>query len=271
MKGLSSLSGAMPLLGFGTFPLVGDQAVDAVQMAIDVGFRHIDTAQMYGNEAAVGKAIQSSAVKRSELYIVTKVDSPYLGETMFRSSVQRSIDVLGGPCDLLLIHWPPADDEVLPAIDRLMEAKQKGLTVDIGVSNFSPRLLQKVHQHTNGQIICNQVEFHPLLDQKTMLAVANELGVTLAAYCPLARGAALKHPVVQIIAERRGTSASQIVLRWITQQGVAAVPMTTKPANAKSNLASVSFDLTLSEMQQIGAIGTPGGRLISPPSMAGRW
>jgi 2,5-diketo-D-gluconate reductase B len=271
MSMLPLCKNGIPLLGFGTFPLKDQEAVEAVLMALDMGFRHIDTAQMYGNEAAVGAAFNLSSVKRSELYVVTKVDSPYLGETLFMPSVQRSVESLGDPCDLLLIHWPPADVDVLSTTDLLMEAKQKGLTKEIGVSNFSSELLRKVHQHTAGQIICNQVEFHPLLDQVKLLKAATELGVTLAAYCPLARGATLQNPVIRQIAERRQVSASQVVLRWITQQGVAAVPMTTKWVNAEANLAALNFDLSEIEMSSISAIGTTAGRVVAPEWMAGRW
>jgi 2,5-diketo-D-gluconate reductase B len=261
----------IPLLGFGTYPLLGQAAEDVVAMALDAGFRHIDTAQMYGNEVAVGAALQASKVSRDDLYIVTKVDVSNMSEGRFIASVKDSVEALHGPVDLLFLHWPPAIELLLPALDQLVEAKRLGFTKEIGVSNFSSHLMALAQTHTSGQIICNQVEFHPLLDQADLLLQANNLGIALAAYCPLARGVALKHEVVSQIATNKSVSASEVVLRWIIQQGVIAIPMTTKLENAKSNLRSLDFTLDESEMNAISAIGTRQGRLVAPEWMEGRW
>lgn len=261
----------IPALGLGTYPLTGADCVTAVRMALDHGLRHIDTAQMYGNEKDVGKAIRASGLPREELYIVTKVDPGNVGADRFAGSVARSMDELGSPADLLLIHWPPEDAHVDAALDRLMAERDKGLAKAIGVSNFSPRLMKRAQARTGGAILCNQVEFHPLLDQTTLLAAARELGVALAAYSPLARGKALEPAAVRGVAERLGRPVSEIVLRWIIQQGVIAIPMTTKPANLRSNLNALAFSLTDADMAAISAIGTRDGRTIAPSWMAGRW
>jgi 2,5-diketo-D-gluconate reductase B len=261
----------IPVLGLGTYPLKGEEVVSAIRMALDVGLRHVDTAQMYGNERDVGRALTQSGVPRSELYVVTKVDPGNLGGDRFATSVARSTDDLGGPVDLLLIHWPPADDDIDAAVERLMAEKQKGTARHIGVSNFTVGMLRRAHARTGGAIICNQVEFHPLLDQRKLLAEANRLGVALAAYSPLARGAALQAGVVQSVAHRLARPASEIVLRWIIQQEVIAIPMTTKRANASSNLNALDFVLSDDDMTAISGIGTRQGRTISPAWMAGRW
>jgi 2,5-diketo-D-gluconate reductase B len=261
----------IPILGFGTYPLTGDEAARAVATAIGIGFRHIDTAQMYGNERDVGRALNASGLARQEFFIVTKVDPGNLGKVRFADSVARSIDDLGGPVDLLLIHWPPEERELDAAIDRLMTEEERGMARAIGVSNFSPGMMRRAQARAGGAIVNNQVEFHPLLDQKKLLAVAKELGIVLSAYSPLARGAALKPEAVRRVAHRLGRPPSEVVLRWIVQQGVAAIPMTTKRENAISNLNALSFALTEEDMAAISAIGTRAGRTINPSWMAGRW
>lgn len=259
----------IPLLGLGTYPLTGQQVVDSVTMAIDMGLRHIDTAQMYGNERDVGRAIASA--RRDQLYVVTKVDPSNLTSQRFAKSVARSIDDLGGPVDLLLIHWPPADADMDATLDRLAEEKSKGNAKAVGVSNFSATMLRHAQARLKGALICNQVEFHPLLDQGKMLRQAKELGMVLEAYSPLARGAAMKPQVIQSIARTHNKLPSEIVLRWIIQQGVVAIPMTTKRENLASNLRALTFELPDDDMAAISGIGTRDGRTINPSWMAGRW
>lgn len=261
----------IPLLGFGTYPLKGEEAERCVSMALEIGYRHIDTAQMYANEKAVGRAIKASGVRREEIFLVTKVDPSNLGPTRFADSVAQSVDDLGTVPDVLLIHWPPADDNFDATVERLIAEQQKGNTRLIGVSNFTPAMLRRAQSIAEGRIICNQVEFQPLLDQSVLLATARELGVVLTAYRPLARGKAMEPPVIQQIAQRHGRPASEVVLRWIIQQGVAAIPMTTQRVNAVSNLNALSFSLPDEEMAAITAIGTREGRTINPSWMAGRW
>lgn len=258
-------------IGLGTYPLHGDEAYNAVRMAIDVGYQHIDTAQMYGNEKEVGRAIKDCGVKRDQLYIVTKIDPSNISAQRFGKSTLTSIDALGASVDLLLIHWPPADSEMNSALDSLVAQLENGHAKNIGVSNFSSKMLRHAHEYTNGEIVSNQIEFHPLLDQTRLLSTANELGIGLTAYSPIARGAAMKQPIVQKIAEKMDRLPSEIVLGWILQQGVAAIPMTTKRENAESNLRALDIKLSLEDMAAISTIGTSGGRTINPGWMKGRW
>jgi 2,5-diketo-D-gluconate reductase B len=261
----------IPIFGCGTFPLRGDEACRTVRTAIDLGIHHIDTAQMYGNESDVGRAIRDCGVPRHELYVVTKVDPGNLSVDKFASSVGRSMDDLGGPADLLLIHWPPEAGEFDAALERLVLEMQKGMTRHIGVSNFTPNMMRRAYERTDGKIINNQVEFHPLLDQRALLAEARKLGVVLSAYSPLGRGAALKPDVIQEIAKRIGRPPSEVVLRWIIQQDVIAMPMTTRRENAVSNLRVLDFELSPDDMAAISKIGRPEGRLINPSWMDDRW
>jgi 2,5-diketo-D-gluconate reductase B len=261
----------IPALGLGTYPLKGEEVYNAVRMAVDLGYRHIDTAQMYGNEWSVGRAIHESGVPRHEVFIVTKVDPGNIASAPFAKSVTKSVDDLRGPVDLLLIHWPPYDYEMDAALDCLMAEQENGNAKAIGVSNFTSTMLRHAHAYTNGKIICNQVEFHPLFDQSKLLALADELGLVLEAYSPIARGAALKPQIIQDIAKRLNRPPSEIVLRWIVQQGVVAIPMTTKKENAASNLRALDFELSEADMRAISSIGTMEGRTVNPSWMSGRW
>lgn len=261
----------IPIFGLGTYPLQGDEAYRAVTMALELGIRHIDTAQMYENEAEIGRAVAASGLPRSEIFVVTKVDPGNLVADRFASSVARSMADLGGPADLLLIHWPPPEADFDATVDRLVAEKAKGMAKTIGVSNFTPRMMRRAQQRTGGAIINNQVEFHPLLDQRAVLATARELGIALSAYSPLARGAAMKPDVVQEVARRLDRPASEVVLRWIIQQGVVAIPMTTRRENALSNLNALTFTLSDADMAAISAIGRRDTRTVSPASMEGRW
>ncbi|MCA3561531.1 MAG: aldo/keto reductase [Aestuariivirga sp.] len=257
----------IPAIGLGTYPLSGAEAERCVATALEVGIRHVDTAQMYGNEAQVGRGIAASGVARGDIFLVTKVDPSNLGADRFADSVKRSVDKLGTAPDLLLIHWPPADGEIDGPVERLLHAGERAMAKQLGVSNFSPRLMRRAQALAGGKLICNQIEFHPLLDQSAWLATARELNMVITAYSPLARGKCMEEKVVQEIAARHRRPASEIVLRWIIQQGVAAIPMTRKRGNAASNLRAAEFTLTPDEMDAISALGSRNLRLINPSWM----
>ena len=262
----------IPLLGYGTYPLVGEECRRCVLTALEIGYRHIDTAQLYDNEDVVGEAISRSGVRRDEIFLVTKVARENLGARSFIHSVKDSLDHLGTDyVDLLLIHWPPDDRDFDAAIDALCEAQDLKLTRAIGVSNFTIPLLRRAVARARHPIVNNQVEFHPMIDQSRLAAAAKELGIALSAYAPLARGAALKEQAVMDVARRLGRPPSEIVLRWIVQQGVVALPMTTKRENALSNLRVFDFELSSADMAAITAATKQNRRLISPTGWAPRW
>lgn len=270
MPAIPTVNG-IPQFGFGTFPLKGEECESAVLMALDAGVRHIDTAQMYGNEADVGRAMATSGISRGELYIVTKVDPGNVGRDRFAASVAKSMDLLHGPVDLLLVHWPPPEAEFDAVLDRLVAEKEKGKAKAIGVSNFTPSMMRRAQQRCGGSLVNNQVEFQPLLDQRQVLATARELGMAVSAYSPLARGKALAPKVIQDIANRLGRPPAEVVLRWIIQQGVVAIPMTTKRHNLLSNLRALTFSLSDQGMAAISVLGTRQGRTISPSWVKHSW
>jgi len=266
-------SAIIPPIGFGTWPLKDEVARDSVAMALDCGFRHIDTAQAYDNEKAVGEGVRASGLKREDVFLVTKVHFDNLAKSKFLPSVRASLDQLKfDKVDLLLIHWPPRDDALFdPAVDALCEAQGLGLARHVGVSNFTSKLLRRAAKRAKVPLIANQVEFHPLIDQTKLLAAARELSITLEAYCVLGRGKVLGQPAIQQIAERRGLSEAAIILRWVMQKGVVPLVQTTKRKNAEGNLAALDFTLSEVEMNSIAPLNARNERFISGGSWAPDW
>lgn len=266
-------SSLIPPIGFGTWPLKDEVARDSVAMALNCGFRHIDTAQAYDNEKAVGEGMRASGVKRDDVFLATKVQFDNLAKAKFLPSVRASLEQLKFErVDLLLIHWPPRDDALFdPAIDALCEAQSLGLTKHIGVSNFTPKLLRRAVKRASLPLIANQVEFHPLIDQSKLLAAAKELSLTLEAYCVLGRGQALGKPAVQQIAERRGLSEAAVILRWVMQKGVIPLVQTTKRRNAEGNLMALDFTLSEPEMNAISSLSEANQRFVAGGLWAPDW
>ncbi|RMF39908.1 MAG: aldo/keto reductase [Alphaproteobacteria bacterium] len=258
----------MPLIGQGTWPLQGDECRRAVLEALEVGLRLIDTAQMYGNEAAVGAAVRESGLPRDEIFVTTKLHHDRFATGDVRESVEASVEKLGGPPDLLLIHWPPAGVETEAVIDALEELRAAGLTRAIGVSNFTPSMLRRAA--ARAPILTNQVEFHCLIDQSRLKAEADALGIRLTAYMPIARGKVFDLAPVRDAADRLGRTPAQIALRWIVQQGVTAIPMSTKRANMAANLAVLDFELPEADMAAITAC-TGANRRFCVPEWAPDW
>lgn len=263
---------AMPLLGYGTFPLQGDEATSSVTMALEVGFRHLDTAQMYRNEAEVGLALKASGLERDEVFVTTKVHPDHYGAENFADSVKRSLDALQvEQVDLLLLHWPHPSLEMADVMARLIEAKEAHQARSIGVSNFGPEDLSHAQRLAAGQVSCNQIELHPFVDQKATLLMAGDLGIKITAYCPVARGQVSDDPILTSIGQAHGTTAAQIALAWMVQQGVAVIPMTRSRHHAVANLESGAITLSDQEMQKIGDIGRLDGKLINPPGLTPVW
>jgi 2,5-diketo-D-gluconate reductase B len=259
----------IPILGYGTWPLAGDECYRGVSMALELGIRHIDTAQIYGNEREVGRAIAASGIGRADIFLVTKVAHDNLTSQRFSISVEASLEALGVvQVDLLLIHWPPPDKVFDAMIAKLGEAHSRKQALMIGVSNFTIAQMKQAVKRSSAAIVNNQVEFHPLLDQSQVKAEAEKLGIALSAYSPLGRGAVLKEPVVVEIARKLNRPPSEVALRWIIQQGVIALPMTTKFENCRSNLRTLEFELSEDDMKAITALTR---HLISPAGWAPKW
>lgn len=240
---------------FGTWPLSGEDCVRAVTAAVETGYRAFDTAQMYGNEADVGRALKATGLGRDEIVIQTKVHPDNYTDAAFLPSVERSLQDLGvDRVDVLLLHWPPVGGDVMPPLRLLKQSLTRGFAREIGVSNFNSAMLRTAIEILGHPPATNQVEFHPLLDQSRLLDAASALGVPLAAYLSVARGRVLKEDLLVSIGAAHGKSAAQVALRWILQKGVTPITMSTRPENMRANFDIMDFVLSNAEMAQIDAL-----------------
>ena len=261
----------IPALGFGTYKLSGNECVDAVRDAIEVGYRHIDTAVMYGNEAETGEGMRQSGVPRHDLFVTTKLWPDSLTPDSIRETVSGSLTYLKTDyIDLLLIHWPnpriPLEDS-LGTMDKL---RQEGKIRFLGVSNFNVAWMEKVEK-TGIPVITNQVEYHVLLDQDKLLSWLRDKGMFLTAYSPLAKGRLVYHPVLQEIGKKHGKNASQIALRWLIQQDqVATVPKASTPEKRRKNLAIFDFELDPEDLKSIARLDKDQ-RFVDLPGIAPEW
>jgi 2,5-diketo-D-gluconate reductase B len=248
---------------FGTYPLRGEQLSNALRDAIDVGYRAIDSAQMYGNEAGVGVGLRATGVPRKELCITTKIHPANFGEDKFLPSLQKSLEELQvEQVDVLLLHWPPMDGDIIPSLKRLEQAARLGLARHIGVSNYTAAMMRAAKAEIETPLVTNQVEFHPLLDQRVLLRAATETGIPLSSYCSVARGEVFKYPLFGEIGARYDKSAAQVVLRWILQTGVAINTMSTRRENIQANFDVMNFTLSSIDMDRIGAMVSTGYRIV---------
>jgi 2,5-diketo-D-gluconate reductase B len=262
----------IPALGLGTSRLGDGVTRRMVGHALAIGYRHIDTAQSYRNEAAVGEAIARSGVPRGEIWLTTKIGPSRFKAGSLKRALDESLRRLGTEPDLLLLHWPNPTIPLRETIGALGEVKRRGLTRHIGVSNFTVALLREVLALSDEPLLVNQVEYHPYLSQQSVLAGTRAAGMALIAFSPLARGRVPRDPRLGAIGERLGRSAAQVALRWLLQQdGVIAIPRSSREAHAEANLEALDFELTPAEMAAVGAEASPTGRLIDPVWMAPDW
>lgn len=249
---------------FGTFPLTGEVLRQAIHTATRVGYRAFDTAQLYGNEADTGAALKDSGVARADLCIATKVKPDNYDAAQFLQSVEQSLrDLLVDQVDILFLHWPEATGDIAPSLRLLQRAYDLGLTRHIAVSNFTARMMRDARAIVDAPLVANQVEFHPLLNQNTLLAAATETGIPLSSYCSVARGEVFKYPLFAEIGAGYGKSAAQVVLRWILQKGVTINTMSTKPDNIRANFEVMDFTLSSVDMARIEAMTATGYRVVT--------
>lgn len=249
---------------FGTWPLKDDQLAGAVGVALKVGYRAFDTAQMYGNEASLGEVLAASGVPRSELCILTKVHPDNYEPSKFMASVEKSLtDLRISVADVLLLHWPPIGGEIAPSLRLLQEALKRGLARNIGISNYTVKMMHAAKAIADAPLVINQVEFHPLLNQDKLLAAAADTGIPLAAYSSVARGRIFEYPVLAEIAAGYGKSAGQVALRWILQKGVAVNTMSTKPENIRANFEIMDFTLSSVDMAKIETLTHTNFRVVT--------
>jgi 2,5-diketo-D-gluconate reductase B len=265
---------AIPEIGLGTFRLQGQVVIDSVTTGLDVGYRHIDTAQIYGNEAEVGQAIAASAVPRDALFVTTKIWIDNLQRDKLIPSLKESLHKLQlEQLDLTLIHWPSPQDAIPVAeyMAALLEAKAQGLTKAIGVSNFTnAQLRQAIDAAGAAEIATQQVEIHPFLQNRTVIEFARSQGIHITAYMPLAYGKVVADPVIAAIAAKYGVTPAQVALSWSLQQGFAVIPSSTKRANLEANLHFQRITLSPDEMAQMATLER-GERLANPDGLAPQW
>jgi len=260
---VASNGARIPLIGLGTWDLRGKVCARMVEEAIRLGYRHIDTAAMYGNEAAVGEGLRASGVARDEVFITTKVWQSDLRARDFERSTKDSLAKLKLPSvDLLLIHWPNSNIPLKETIGALCKMKREGLARHIGVSNFTVQLIEDAVKLTTEPLVNNQIECHPYLDQSKIIAASRKAGLAVTAYSPIARGQVKGDAVLMRIGKAYGKTAAQVCLRYLVQHDVIVIPRTSRPKRLKENFAIFDFKLSSAEMTEIAGLANPRGRIV---------
>lgn len=265
----------IPLLGFGTWNLEPADARKMVAEALRIGYRHIDTAWIYKNEADVGAgirdAIEAGHVKREDIWLTTKIWVAHFDRAGLLKQAKESAEALGFTPDLLLLHWPKPEPSFEETLGALNEAQEQGLTKSIGLSNFPSAEFARAQSLSKAKLVTNQVEYHPYLKLTKLLATAKELGSSITAWSPLAQGNIATDPTLIEIGKAHGKSAGQVTLRWLIQQNVIAIPRTTKVGRAEESFDIFDFELSGEEMDRIHALARPDGRLGDWLDKAFQW
>ncbi len=262
----------IPSLGLGTFQIEAEKTADLVKAALSEGYRHIDTAQAYGNEEAVGLGIRAAGVPREEIFLTTKILPDRYAPSDFKRAAMESLDRLGvDHVDLLLLHWPsktvPLTD-TLPVLDELIEA---GHVRNGGVSNFTIALLEQAKSVMRHPIAANQVEYHPFVPQAKLVAAMEGMDIPLEAYSPLARGEVMQDDTMKEIAAAHDANPAQVSVAWVLAKGGIAIPKTGKAERLAGNRAAAEIELSQEEIGRIDGLSRPDGRQISPTDMAPDW
>lgn len=264
----------IPARGFGTWRLRDDVCRTAVKAALDIGYRHIDTAAMYGNEAEVGDGIRNSGVARRDVFLTTKVWTDDIEEEALLRSARQSLARLKlDDVDLLLIHWPNRAIPLESSIRGLCRARREGLARSVGVANFPVALMKQaidLASRDGERIVANQCEYHPWLDQTKLIEACKASNVVFTSYSPLGRGDLMVEPAIQDMARRLGRTASQVILRWHLQQGIAAIPRSSTPDHIAENFDIMNFELSGADMDKLASLRRPAGRLVDP-DFAPQW
>jgi diketogulonate reductase-like aldo/keto reductase len=261
----------IPVVGLGVWQIEKDVCAALVARSLHVGYRHIDTAAMYRNEAEVGEGIRHSGVPRQDIFVTTKVWKDEIAEGRLEKSAEEGLKRLGlDHIDLLLIHWPNPAFPLAESLRALARVKRSGIARAIGVSNFTASLLEEAVATCPEPLAVNQVEYHPFLSQRPVLEACRRLGVAMTAYSPLAQGKVLHDQTILNIADAHKVSAAQVAVRWLVQQGVIAIPRSSHVERAATNMDVFGFELTQEDMARLSALARPNGRLIDP-GWAPRW
>jgi 2,5-diketo-D-gluconate reductase B len=261
----------LPKLGLGTFRMQGTVCREAVESALALGYRHIDTAEMYANEDAIGAALAAASVEREELHVTTKVWPENLAPDSIRRAFDTSLKKLRLDfVDLYLIHWPAKGMNLPAALDTLLKLKEEGRTRAIGVANFTVALLKQAVEDIQAPIACNQVEYHVMLDQSKLMAYMASRSIPLVAYCPLAQGRAAADETLASIGRKHGASAAQVALKWLLDQdGVAAIPKAGRKESQQANWDAQTIQLDDEDRKTIAAL--PKDKRFVNPGFAPDW
>jgi 2,5-diketo-D-gluconate reductase B len=253
----------IPLLGLGTWDLRGRVCARVVEQALRLGYRHIDTAQMYENEREVGEGLRASGVKRDEVFVTTKIwPSHFAPRELERSARERLAQLRLSEVDLLLLHWPNPQIPLAETLGALAKVKREGLARHIGVSNFTVALVEDALKLTTEPLVCDQFECHPFLDQSKLIAACRKHGLAVVAYSPIARGDARKNDVLKRIGAAHKKTATQVCLRFLVQQDIVVIPRTSKVERLSENAAIFDFTLSDDEMSEVAKLGSRDGRLV---------
>ena len=266
MKTIDTQGVAIPRLGFGTFRMPGNDCRPVVESALALGYRHVDTAAMYDNEDAVGDAIAASGISRSDLFVTTKVWHDQLAPEALRKAFDASLAKLNlDYVDMYMVHWPFAGMDMAATMETLIKLRDAGRTRAIGVCNFNLPMMRKAVDEIGAPIAALQVEYHPFLDQSTMLSYLRPKGIPLIAYAPLAQGRATKGETLQRIGGKYGASAAQVTIAWLLgQDGVIAIPKAQQVTSQRSNLDAIKIVLDDEDVAAIAAL-PKGQRFVQPP------
>jgi len=271
MENLQTQGISLPKLGLGTFRMQGDVCRTAVESALRLGYRHLDTAEMYANEEAIGAAVAASGVARRDLHITTKVWNENLAPDAIRRAFDASLKKLRlDHVDLYLVHWPSRNMNLPAIFETLMKLKQEGRTRAIGVANFTTALLKTVVEEIKAPIACDQVEYHVMLDQTAVVKYLKAKSIPLVAYCPLAQGRVASDATLAKIGKKHNASAAQVALKWLLDQdGVAAIPKASRAESQQANLDALKVRLDDEDRKAIAAL--PKDKRCVNPGFAPAW
>lgn len=271
MRFIEANGAKIPAIGLGTWELRGRTCARIVEQAVRLGYRHIDTAQVYENEHEVGEGLRAARVRRDEVFVTTKVWTTHFAPNDLERSTKDSLVKLRlSEVDLLLLHWPNPHVPLAETLGALAHVKKLGMTRHIGVSNFTVGLIDEAVAVCPEPLVCNQVEYHPYLDQSKVLEACALHGMALVAYSPIAKGRVKGDETLARIGRAHRKTPAQICLRWLVQQNVSAIPRTSKIERLAENIDIFDFALTAEDMQQISLMGSTTGRLTDF-SFAPKW
>jgi 2,5-diketo-D-gluconate reductase B len=253
----------IPLVGLGTWDLRGRTCARMVEEALRLGYRHVDTAELYDNEYEIGEGLRSSGVAREEVFVTTKVWPSHFAARELERAAKESLTRLKlAHVDLLLLHWPNPQIALRETIGALCKVKRAGLARHIGVSNFTVALIEEAVGLADEPLVCDQIEVHPFIDQSKVIAACARHGMAVVAYSPVARGGVKRDKVLAKIAAAHDKTAAQVALRFLVQQGIVVIPRTSRVERLKENLAIFDFALGKAEMAEIARLAHRDGRIV---------